>query len=70
MSRARLVSRKFGSAIERVRWAEQDILQIKETALLFFASPNIYERVSELDADGLYYVDKIKFKARFPRADC
>lgn len=64
-TRGPLVSRKFASALERVRWAEQDVQQLKELSHLFF-SLDVHERIRELDADGTHYVDKIRFTKRMP----
>src|SRR5260370_29060131 len=67
MGRQPLVSRKFSSAVERLRWAEQDIGELKEWTRKFFAS-DTHERVSEPDPNSsLYMIDKIRFKARLPR---
>ena len=66
MSRRRLaVSRKFTSAVERVRWAQQDIVDLKEAGRQFFTS-DVHKRISEIDSDGINYVDKIRFKQRMP----
>jgi hypothetical protein len=59
------VSRSFATAIERVRWAEEDIAELKRLSFAFFSS-DTHERVAELDADGIYMVDKIKFTQRLP----
>ena len=63
--RAPTVSRKFTTAIERVRWAEEDIAELQQLSLAFFSS-DTHERVAELDANGIYMLDKIKFKQRLP----
>ncbi len=64
-TRAPLVSRKFASAVERVRWAEHDIQHLKELGRLFF-SLDMHERIRERDADGTHYIDKIRFTKRMP----
>src|SRR6266496_3027435 len=67
MGRQALVSQQFTSAVERLRWAEQDILELKEWTRTFFGS-DTHERVSEPDPNSsLYMIDKIRFKARLPR---
>lgn len=66
MGRRRLtISRQFLSATERLSWADQDIAELKTTAHAFFAA-DTHERASELDADGISYFDKIRFRATFP----
>jgi hypothetical protein len=66
MPRRRLaVSRKFASAVERVRWAQEDIEELKVLVSHFFSS-HPYERVAEIDSKGIYMLDKIKFTRRLP----
>jgi len=59
------VSRKFATAVERVRWAQEDIEELKLQVSLFFSS-HPYKRVAKLDAKGIYMLDKIKFTSRLP----
>jgi len=61
--RKQVVSRKFSTAIERVRWAQQDIVNFKKLTLSFFSS-QVYERLAEVDADDSHIIDKIRFKRR------
>jgi hypothetical protein len=59
------VSRQFETALERVRWAQEDALELKSLARQFFTS-NTHKRVCELDVDGINYVDKITFNQQLP----
>jgi hypothetical protein len=60
MPRPRLVvSRKFSSAVERVRWANQHVVELK-AALADFSRPETYRRVKEVDPKTSYVIDKIE----------
>jgi hypothetical protein len=66
MSRRRLVvSRKFADALERVRWADEQILELKARSLHFFKAQG-YGRTFKTDPKTGYRVDKIKLTGPFP----
>src|SRR5580704_5224123 len=66
MARRRLVvSRKFAGALERVRWADEQILELKVRSLHFFEAQG-YGRTSKIDPKSGYRIDKIKLTGPLP----
>jgi hypothetical protein len=59
-SRRRLaVSRKFADALQRVRWADEQILELKARSSKFF-NPETHRRFKEVDPKSSHVIDKIK----------
>jgi hypothetical protein len=60
MARRRLaVSRKFADALERVRWADEQMLELKGRSFRFF-NPEALRRFKEIDPKSGDVIDKIK----------
>lgn len=59
------VSPQFSSALERIRWADEQIIELKARSLRFFQS-NKYERITEIDPKTQYKIDKIKLSGPLP----
>ena len=66
MARRRLtVSRQFSSAVQRLRWADEQILELKSRSLHFFKAQG-YGRTLKTDPKTGHRIDKIKLTGPLP----
>jgi hypothetical protein len=59
------MGKAFSSAYERVRWAEDNILELKDIARAHFTSHS-YQRVSQYDIKAGQFIDKLVLIAPMP----